>query len=618
MRSFALLVLLAATIAGACAIAFQCDDAYITFRYVSNARDGLGLVWNPPPFLPVEGYTGFLWALLLWGTWSLLGVEPPDAANWWSIGFGVCQFVVIAYAAFRLRRRDGSSVGDTIALTTLACIVGQRTFLQWMTSGLETALFNFAFVSWVLLAFRTHERRNVRWLLLWSLAAAVAALTRPDGLLLVAVTGAAAWPALGDRSVKRAAIGVLPLLTVATHVAWRKSFYGEWLPNTYFAKIVAPWPEMGIPYFQCFLFEHGLWIWFPVAFVWVAMDTFVHRRELLATYWRRLPAVAVISAVAFHTGYYILKVGGDHFEYRVLSQLVPLAWLSLAAMAAQMFRRVTPVVATLLVTFVFSALGWVHFAISQDMPMNGMVPRAHKLPAVLQPLWRWHDAQQLMLHLHFVCLRANQHQVALDTFFSRYPDRGTFAIDDDVPVVVEGVVGVCGWVLRDVAIIDSLGLNDWVVARTKGLDWRTATEFADVLRLMHAADLPVDDKTPPDGWWTRDELRNWVRVIFAAQTVDLAAADPLLDAALYLYGSERDDALTQAEVDLFVQGLFARGAMAHERHPPPGYTEAFEANVSVSPDRVVVTPRQTPLKPRIHEIELAWRAKHEHGELKVR
>jgi hypothetical protein len=73
-----------AVVFGALQLEFICDDAFITFRYVSNAHDGLGLVWNPPPFQPVEGYTGFLWALLLWATWSRLGVEPPIAANCFS------------------------------------------------------------------------------------------------------------------------------------------------------------------------------------------------------------------------------------------------------------------------------------------------------------------------------------------------------------------------------------------------------------------------------------------------------------------------------------------------------------------------------------------------------
>jgi len=31
---------------------FLTDDAYITFRYISNHVRGWGYTWNPPPFLP--------------------------------------------------------------------------------------------------------------------------------------------------------------------------------------------------------------------------------------------------------------------------------------------------------------------------------------------------------------------------------------------------------------------------------------------------------------------------------------------------------------------------------------------------------------------------------------
>lgn len=67
---------------------FLTDDAFIAFRYVSNSILGHGWVWNPAPFEPVEGYTSFLWIALLDGVWRVTGVEPPDSANWLSLGFG--------------------------------------------------------------------------------------------------------------------------------------------------------------------------------------------------------------------------------------------------------------------------------------------------------------------------------------------------------------------------------------------------------------------------------------------------------------------------------------------------------------------------------------------------
>ena len=65
---------------------FLTDDAFIAFRYVSNSILGHGWVWNPAPFQPVEGYTSFLWVVLLDGVWRATGVEPPDSANWLSLG----------------------------------------------------------------------------------------------------------------------------------------------------------------------------------------------------------------------------------------------------------------------------------------------------------------------------------------------------------------------------------------------------------------------------------------------------------------------------------------------------------------------------------------------------
>ena len=79
----------AIAIAGYFEFRFLTDDAFISFRYVSNALAGRGLVWNPAPFLPVEGYTNFAWVVLLGGVWAVTGIEPPVAANPISLVLGL-------------------------------------------------------------------------------------------------------------------------------------------------------------------------------------------------------------------------------------------------------------------------------------------------------------------------------------------------------------------------------------------------------------------------------------------------------------------------------------------------------------------------------------------------
>src|SRR5260221_12752681 len=51
------------------------EDAFIGFRYVRHLVAGHGLVWNigEPP---VEGYTNFLWLMLLAG-FTRLGADMP-------------------------------------------------------------------------------------------------------------------------------------------------------------------------------------------------------------------------------------------------------------------------------------------------------------------------------------------------------------------------------------------------------------------------------------------------------------------------------------------------------------------------------------------------------------
>src|SRR5258708_25938771 len=84
---------------------FLTDDAFIAFRYVSNSRLGYGYVWNAPPFRPVEGYTSFLWVVLLDVVWRVTGSDPPSAANHLSLVFTYLNLLVAAFMLLRMRLR---------------------------------------------------------------------------------------------------------------------------------------------------------------------------------------------------------------------------------------------------------------------------------------------------------------------------------------------------------------------------------------------------------------------------------------------------------------------------------------------------------------------------------
>jgi len=605
VRHVVLALALVATILGALQLAFLCDDAYITFRYVSNARDGHGLVWNAPPFLPVEGYTGFAWAMLLWATWSWFGIEPPAAANVLSIACGVVEFAVIAAAALRLRRQDGSRAPDAVGLLALVAIVGNRSFLQWLTSGLETALFNAAFVAWVLLAFRAAPRRDTRWLAAWAGTATLAALTRPDGLLLVAATVAASTLALGQRPhrLRSLGLGLLPVLGVVLHVGWRRWFYGEWLPNTYYAKVLAAWPEAGLRHFACFAVEHGVWLWAVLAAAWLVVELVRARGVPIRTLWRALPAVAAVGAVLFHSGYYVFKVGGDHFEYRVFSQLVPLLFLSAAAMALRLSHGLRLPLVALGSLFLASTVGWVHLAVTGHDPKLEYEAIAPRLPAWLSPLTRWYDRTQGWLQHHFVCLRCNQHTLSLQVIGAGVPPRRRMATDpDDVPVYAWVAIGLRSWVLPDIYILDLHGLNDWIVARLPQAPRPQHLQPEAITPIFLGADADGD------GWLTEQELDVASARLFGAESLGPDNRYPRW--LLMLFAEQRRDALSLREARTISDQLFGRGLMAHERHAPPDYVQAFAPNVTLEGGAVRITPRATPLTPaRIVAIENEWRQK---------
>ncbi len=107
---------------------------------------------------------------------------------------------------------------------------------------------------------------------------------------------------------------------VLAHYLGRYVYYGEWLPNTYFAKHVRPWYESGFRYLGAAALETGLYLIHPSC----------HFTRYSARWRRHRDAsyALVLLAVCAHVTY-LLPIGGDLFEYRPLDFYWPL--LSLPA-----------------------------------------------------------------------------------------------------------------------------------------------------------------------------------------------------------------------------------------------------------------------------------------------
>ncbi len=317
---------------------FLTDDAFISFRYVRNLLEGHGLVYNPGEY--VEGYSNFLWILELAVIWGLFGVRPEQAAPWLSVAFTAGTIAAMTWWITRLPwlRHRG-----LVAWMALGIVCSSATFAVWTSGGgLETRQFTF-FILLAVVCLSLYRDRAAG-LLAASLSLAAASLTRPEGPMIAACCfGWFALQGMVDRGrpgQHRDGLRALFYLTapcvalVAAHYLFRYAYYGEWLPNTYYAKHVGPWYESGFRYVWAAALETGLYLLIPLALLAL--------RERWRQYRDGTYALALIL-IGAHLAY-VMRIGGDHFEYRPLDFYWPLLALSAAEGIAWAGSRVALVI----------------------------------------------------------------------------------------------------------------------------------------------------------------------------------------------------------------------------------------------------------------------------------
>jgi arabinofuranosyltransferase len=489
---------------------FLTDDAFITFRYIDHHRRGWGYTWNPPPFAPVEGYSNFLWMVLLEAVWAVTGLPPPTTANPVSL---VLSFGALAVAFLMIWRmplpRPWLPHRFELAVLVLIFVLANRSFVTWTSSGLETALFGFCVALWVFGAVELGRGSGWRWLGLASTGAATAALTRPDGLLLVlstlllAIHNAGQTGALSTRVGLRAvwsrlALALAPLVSVPAHLIWRRCYYGMWVPNTFYAKQVSDWPDAGVRYTESFLLEYALWAWLLVAAIAAAVRLAQIERSGLSkgSLGSRLPAALICATFVVHVGFYALVVGGDHFEYRVFTYLVIPIAVSLARLVASLPVRPRLGAAIFGLTLAVGLpIPWIHYARSRVLNTRAetfklYVPIADAFPAgPLRSYANTFDALQKWMTARHVGSRHQEHKIFYREQIQHSPPRqqGELISWNERALFAMTTVGVPGWALPEVAIIDHFGLNDKVVARNPVTN-------PPALRLM------AHERTPPGGY----------------------------------------------------------------------------------------------------------------------
>ena len=211
---------------GAFFAGWEIDDAGISYAYARNLMAGDGLVAQPGS-APVEGFTNLLWVAILAG-WLPLVESPGTAARALSHVFVFAAFLTLAVGVRSWAPRRWLAI-TVCGLSATALVTG---FPAWTLSGLENGLYAFLLALFVVATTAAPDSRlgGAAVGLVWTLLLA----TRPDAAPLIALPWIVwAWKA---HQRTRASYAVTTIAGFAGLAAFRVAYFGDVLPNTFYAK----------------------------------------------------------------------------------------------------------------------------------------------------------------------------------------------------------------------------------------------------------------------------------------------------------------------------------------------------------------------------------------------
>lgn len=203
---------------------FVSDDTFITLRYAENLAEGHGLVFNHND--RIEGFSSPLWTIVLSAAhWVGLDLLPTSRTLGTLIGLAVLVLLYLLVSA-----ASDHEVHPLIAAIAPLVLASNGSFACWAASGMETMLYMALLVVSFLATFSGKLR-------LAALSTMALILARPESAIAVAVLGLFLLLRRREYGWKRIALwGIACCGTTVALFASRYLYYGQWLPNTFYAK----------------------------------------------------------------------------------------------------------------------------------------------------------------------------------------------------------------------------------------------------------------------------------------------------------------------------------------------------------------------------------------------
>ncbi|PJZ29740.1 hypothetical protein [Leptospira kmetyi] len=304
------------------------DDAFVSLRYAKNFADGKGLVFNEGEF--VEGYTNFLWTVLMIPFHSWNAIDPVNATYF----FGILSFAGICVYLFLFSKKIlGEEVSFPFALSCFVLLHHNRVFA---TGGLETSLHSLLFLAASYHLLQTKEITYYK-LLPGVFLSGLSCLNRPDGALFHALVGvyiaASILPAIRVRSFRsvflKPSLGILlgVYFLPALFYIWKLEYYGNLLPNTFYAKSGgSSYLSQGLLYLTSFLKMYYALIPLGGFVLWTFYKTI--RKQFFQTKnaTKNVDWILLVLFPVLYAGYYTW-IGGDFMFSRFYLPILPLVFV---------------------------------------------------------------------------------------------------------------------------------------------------------------------------------------------------------------------------------------------------------------------------------------------------
>ncbi|HYB44062.1 MAG TPA: hypothetical protein VEL75_19955, partial [Candidatus Methylomirabilis sp.] len=212
------------------------DDAGISYAYARNAAAGHGFV-SQPGRPPVEGFSNFLWVLLLMPLFALGIFDPVIAVKALGAVLVLASLALLQRALLREFARPGPALLATLMVASAAPVV------IWTVSGLENSLTLLLAVA----LFDRLARMRPGWEIHAGLLTALLAMTHPENALffgagLLVCLGALVRGGESLREVSRhsARYAVAFAALFVPFMAFRLLVFGLPFPHPYYAKRRSP------------------------------------------------------------------------------------------------------------------------------------------------------------------------------------------------------------------------------------------------------------------------------------------------------------------------------------------------------------------------------------------